>query len=104
MIRVRTRIPGDYPPALGREQRKTFWERDIEMPQLVGDTISGSYNGRLVKIPLAKVTSVTRVKVTKVPVPKDVDWGLDDGGVVGELAGDFAGRLLLCMFSYGILC
>ena len=58
LIGVHTRIPGDYGPAFAHEQRKTLWEREIEMPQLVGDTISGSHNGRLVQVPLDRVTRV----------------------------------------------
>ena len=98
VIHVQARIPGDYGPALPHE-RKIFWERTIESPQLVGDTIVGLRDGRVVKVPLADVT--------RVRVPKDVDWSLglprgSDG--TGGVAGEFVTGLALCMFSYGFLC
>ena len=98
VIHVQARIPGDYGPAL-RHERKIFWEREIESPRLVGDTIFGLHNGRLVKIPLEKVT--------RVRVPEDVDWDLDwprgDDGV-GGFAGELLAGVVVCMFSYGLFC
>ena len=98
VIHVQARIPGDYGLAL-RGERKIFWERTIENPRLVGNTIVGSHNGRLVEIPLEKVT--------RVRVPEDVDWDLnrprgDDR--VGGFAGELLAGVVVCMFSYGLLC